>query len=43
MKIYLVEAQFQNYDSYYEQIVGVFDDQELAELHKEKWNNCPVV
>lgn len=37
MKIYLVEAQFQSYESYYEQIVGVFDDQELAEFHKEKW------
>lgn len=37
MKIYLVEAQFQSYESYYEQIVGVFDDQGLAEFHKEKW------
>ena len=37
MNIYLVEAQFQSYDSYYEQIVGVFDDLEKAEFHKEKW------
>jgi hypothetical protein len=38
MEIYLVEAQFQSYDSYYEQIVGVFDNEELAEFHKEKFN-----
>lgn len=37
MNIYIVEAQFQSYDSYYEQMVGVFDDQEKAEFHKEKW------
>ena len=37
MEIYLVQAQFQSYDSYYEQIVGVFDNEELAEFHKEKW------
>jgi len=39
MDIYIVEAQFQTYDSYYEQMVGVFDDLKLAEFHKEKWLN----
>ena len=39
MNIYIVEAQFQTYDSYYEQMVGVFDDLKLAEFHKEKWLN----
>lgn len=37
MMIYIVEAQFQSYDSFYEQIVGVFDDQEKSNFHKEKW------
>jgi hypothetical protein len=35
--LYLVEAQFQTYDYYYEQIVGIFDDIKLAEYHKNKW------
>jgi hypothetical protein len=37
MYIYIVEAKFQTYDSYYGQIVGVFNDQQIAELHKNKW------
>lgn len=37
MNIYIVEAQFQTYDTYYEQIVGVFDDLKIAEYNKNKW------
>jgi hypothetical protein len=37
MDIYIVEARFQTYDSYYAQIVGIFDDQQIAEIHKNKW------
>jgi hypothetical protein len=37
MDIYIVEAQFQTYDSYYEQLVGVFGDLETAEFQKNKW------
>lgn len=36
--IYLVEAQFNSYDSYYTQIVGIFDDPKMAKLTQKKWD-----
>jgi hypothetical protein len=39
MNIYIVEAQFQTYDHYYEQMVGVFDELKIAEYNKNKWTD----
>ena len=39
MKLYIVEAQFSSYDSFYELVVGIFDDVKIASYHKDKWDN----
>jgi len=37
MKLYIVNAQFNSYDSYYDYMIGIFDDPKMANYQKEKW------
>ncbi len=37
MKLYIVNAQFNSYDSYYDYMIGIFDDPKMADYQKEKW------
>lgn len=36
-KVYIVEAYFEDYDSSYWRVVGVFTDQDSAKEHQKKW------
>ena len=38
-KVYLVEAWYENYESSWSKLIGIFDDIEVANNLKEKWDN----
>ena len=38
-KIYLVEATYEDFESSWSKLIGVFDDIEVANKLKEKWDN----
>jgi len=38
-KIYLVEATFDDFDSSWTKVIGLFDELDIAEKVKQKWDN----
>ncbi len=38
-KIYLVQANYDDYESSWSKIIGIFDSIDVAEKHKQKWDN----